>query len=264
MAKDPKFPFYLSNSMLRDWEVLCPKEWYQRWVKKNPIYEFTSDAMEMGNVFETMVIGVSVGGRVTTPSDKLKKSVYYQRIIDQSKTAKEYLKLMGGKKLSVQEYLYGIVIDSEGREVPVCGNLDIRYGWPEQPLRGAVIDLKFSGDTENTFGKFSWGKMDQMDCSQAIQYRLLHKLNFPKIADPEFYYMIFDSSAYLKKSIIKVNISEQTEFEHIDRLSKAYHEISDCMLFDSWAPIQQFSICSTCKVKCEYEVLMPEIIEIEK
>lgn len=263
MIKPTEYPFYLSNSKLRDWESMCKKEWYQRWIVENPAYEFTSDAMEMGNVFETMVIGVSVGGKVTEPSKKLKDSVYYKRIIAQAETAKSYLKLFGGKILARQEYLYGVVIDSQGRKVPICGNLDIRYGWPLEAARSAVIDLKFTADAENTYGKFNWGSPERMDMSQAIQYTLLHRINFPELPDPEFYYWVFDSSAFMKKARIRAKISEGTISAHIERLSEAYHEIQDCILFDHWAPIQNFKVCSACKCKCEFERLMPEIIEVE-
>jgi len=250
--------------MLRDWEEMCPREWNEKWFKQNPAYQYTSDAMEMGNVFETMVIGMSVGQKVTTPSEKLKKSIFYERIKTQVEVAKEYLKSLGGKKLAVQEYLKAIVIDSEGQEVPICGNLDIRYGWPDEPLRMAVIDLKLTGDNENTFGKFAWGNIEHMDCSQAFQYHLLVSYNFPKITRPEFYYDVFDVSAKLKFTPFQIVISDYTLYQHIERLSKAYFEILDSQMFDSWKPIQQYNHCKACKCKCPYEVKIPSIVVIEK
>lgn len=250
--------------MMRDWESDCPRVWYEKWIKQNPVYQFTSDAMERGNVFETLVIGMSVGKVATMPSDKLKKSVYYERILKQAEDAKKYLRLLGGKVLAVQEELSGVVTDSQGREVPIKGNLDIRYGWPNKPGRNAVIDLKFSADAENTYGKFNWGDISSMDCSQAFQYYILHKLNFPHLPYPEFQYWIFDDSAAMKKGRYRIKISDATVFNHIERMSKAYHEIKQCMETGVWPGIKKFSVCDSCKTPCADQVMAPEIIEIEK
>lgn len=262
--KDPRFSFYLSNSMMRNWEDLCPRVWYEKWIKENPVYQFTSDAMERGNVFETLVIGMSVGKVATMPSEKLKSGVYYKRILKQAEDAKKYLRLLGGKILAVQEELKGVVTDSQGREVPIKGNLDIRYGWPNELGRNAVIDLKFSGDSESTYGDFGWGNISDMDCSQAIQYYVLHKLNWPELPYPEFYYHIYDSSPQMKKAHYRIKISDATVFNHIERMSKAYHEIKECMETGVWPAIKKFSVCDSCKTPCEHQVMAPEIIEIEK
>lgn len=266
MAIDPKFPFYLSNSMLRDWEEMCQKEFFQRWFKQNPAYELDSVPITLGNLFEQNVIGVSVGGKVTVPTKEFIKSNQssYDRMLNQAELCKTFLKLLGGKKIGVQTYLHAVVIDSAGQEIPICGNLDILYGWPAENLRRAIIDLKFTADTDSTFGDFAWGRPDTMDMSQAFQYVLLHRLVYPELPDPEFKYWIYDHKPSMKRSHLNIIISEQTMSDHIERLSKAYNAISDALLFNSWRPKQEYSFCSVCKYKCEYEKLLPDEISIYK
>lgn len=256
--------FYLSNSMLRDWEQMCPREWKSRWIDKNPAYQYESDAMHRGNVFECLTIGMSVGQKVTQPSETLKKSVFMYRIRKQSEAARKYLNMWGGKIAARQEYLYGTVTDSNGVEIKICGNLDIRYAWADKPNSGAVIDLKFTGDIENEFGKFAWGAPDKMDMSQLCHYKLLHQLNFPEITELETHYWVFDHQPELQKKLLKVNISDGTLWQHIERVSVVYQEIQECLLFDVWDAKNTFDNCSKCKIKCPNERVMPEFITIEK
>ena len=252
--------FYLSNSMLTDWNSMCPVEWKERWIDKNPAYELDSIAIQLGNAFEQNVIGMSVGGKVTEPSPELKKNASYPRMLEQAKRCRRYLKDLGGKIIGRQTYLFSEVQDVNGNTIYICGNLDILYEMPDG--HRIIIDLKFTGDTENTWGDFAWGKPESMNLSQSIQYSLLHKCVYPQLPTPEFIYSVWDHKPAMRFLPLRVKISDQAFDDHIENLSMAYFEITDSMMFDTWTPTPSFDKCSQCKVPCKYQVKYPEVKEI--
>lgn len=256
---------YLSNSMLRDWESLCPIAFSKRWFgtdEEKALFSLDEvQVIRFGVFFETLCIGSGVNGKTVELTPKEKNSVYYERIKNQAKLCREYLKAMDGKMVATQEYLKGSFVWL-GQTIYICGNIDIR--WRFSDGRGANIDLKSTGDTENTFGDYAWGKIEKMDISQMEQYSLLYFLNFGEW--PESYYLVFDLSKAEKFVPIKVNISEWSIEEHKERVAKAYNEITECMMLDYWEPKNTYSNCKTCPLNqtCKYANKFPEIVQINK
>jgi len=257
-------PFRISNSKLQSWETMCPIEFKAKYIDKTIEFVPTIE-MEWGNLFETLVIGGGIGGAFSFDKSphgkKMINSDYRARVEEQAELCKGYLKAFGGKVLSRQEYIQSEVTDASGTIIPIEGTLDIRYKLKDG--RMAVIDLKFTGDTENDFGKFAWGSPEKMDLSQIKHYPLLTKLKYLLEYIPEGYYWVFDKGVDMKKKLIKCNISESAMHDHIERLSEAWNEITMAIVMNDWTPKNTWENCSKCKAKCNFERVMPEIIEID-
>lgn len=249
--------FYLSNSKLHDWEKMCPIEWKAKHIDKSVEWKETQQ-MRWGTFFETLVIGSGVGGKVIKLSAQEMNSVYYERVKAQAKKCRGYLKLYGGEVKSRQEYIRGI-IHYNGQDIAIEGGLDIRYWIGDE--RRIVIDLKLTGDTENEFGKFSWGSPEKMDLSQIIQYTTLHQLKYGGDY-PEGEYWVFDNGTEMKEKLITVDISETTRLFHFQRLADAYNEILFSLQMDDWTPKNTYENCSKCLAPCKFRRIMPEFYKI--
>jgi len=250
--------YYLSNSEATDWETMCPRVWKAKYidciVKDEP-----SEAMLYGSWFETIAIGSGVQGKVTEPTPTMLKSVYAERIRAQAADCRRYFKALGGKIIARQPYLYTIIKDNEGNDLPICGGLDLLMGF-DDGRNNLIIDTKMTGDADADFGKFQFGNVDRINPQQAIHYKLIHKAHYGTEAD--FNYFVFDKSEALKQKIINVVVSEVSELLHIDKFARIYAEIDIAMQLDDWGYVNTFDNCRNCPVKCAYERVLPNIIDL--
>lgn len=259
--------FRLSNSRLRDFESLCPMEFKSKYITKEYPEFVPTMPMELGNMFETQAIGGGINGAVTINNsiygDKIAKSEYYPRVVAQAEACKVYLKTIGGKILSRQEYISVQLTSNDGNQVmTIEGTLDVRYQWIDGKM--VVIDLKFTADTENEYGdKFTWGALEKMDMSQIIHYVLLVKLKYELDYIPDGYYWVFDHKKEMKQKLIKVTVSEYALHMHIDRLFEAWNKIQLSLAMDDWEAHNTWDNCRNCKAKCRYERIMPEFTLID-
>lgn len=262
---DKIMEFPISQSKLAAFDSMCPIEFKAKYITKEyPEFEGSFE-MACGNYFETLVIGGGIGGAFnleTSPfGAKIKNSVYNDRVIEQAEYCKKFLKSVKGKILSRQEYIKETLTHFDGRTMLVEGTLDIRFEWSDGKM--VIIDLKFTGDTENDFGKFAWGTPEKMDLTQIVHYALLIMLKYKLDYIPDGYYWVFDKDKDVKKKLIWCKISQSTIDRHIERLFKAHDELSFAIEFDSFQPNNTWENCSKCKAKCEFETKMPGYTIIE-
>lgn len=256
--------YYLSNSEMSAWETLCPRVWKARYIDLLPeLWEDSEEitVMDWGVEFETLAIGSGVGGRMV-PDDKrakMKKSEYYTRIKQQAEECRRFFKLMGGKIIARQPYLYSSIKDSDGQDIYICGGLDLLMGF-EGGRNNLIIDTKLTGDNDNDFGKYQFGNVDKVNPTQAIHYMLLHKAHYG--TDADFNYFVFDKSPSLKRKIINVTVSEISLLLHIDKCSRIYNEIMMAINLNDWNYTNTYDNCRDCPVKCLYERVMPDILEL--
>ena len=260
-----KNKLYLSQSMLKDWTKMCHLAFSKRWFGDEHEKKLFSiddrQPVRFGILFETLVVGSGVSGKVIEWTDKEKRSVYYDRIHRQAKLCRQYLKDMGGKILQAQDYIQ-TSFEHEGSTYYIQGNIDVRYGFDDG--RQAVIDLKSTGCTDNTFGEHSWGNLEKIDTTQLEHYSLLVQQKFG--IDPEAYYLVFDISKEEKFVPIQVSISEQAMYEHKERVAKVYREISEAIMLDYFEPNNSFSNCKSCPLNttCKFANPYPELSYIDK
>lgn len=262
--------FKMSNSKMHDWETMCPIEFKAKHIDKIIRFSPTIE-MEWGNYFETLVIGGGINGvfkfEESDHGDKMLRSEHKERVEKQAAACKRYLAMYGGKAMGRQEYICVTIEDNEGNNIELEGTLDIRYVMTSDG-RTIVIDLKFTGDTENDFGKFAWGNPEKMDLSQIIQYGLLTQIKYKLEEFPETQYWIFDKGKEMKQKLLKVRVSDGAVYDHINRISEAYHSIVLSILMDDWPPKNTWENCSKCKFHteenpCKFRRVMPEFVEIE-
>lgn len=258
-------PLRISNTMLRDWEDLCPLVFKARWIDKTLEWKETQP-MRWGTYFETLAIGSGVGGKTVKLTSVEEKSVLNDRIKAQAKKCKQWFKDRGGKVIAFQRYQNAEIVDSEGQTIPIMGGMDVEYLFnePEEGPKAGIIDLKFTGDNDSTFGKFAWGKPETMDMSQAIHYALIQQYHTGEY--PRFEYWVFDGKPDLKAMMMNVNVADYTITEHIERVSKAYNEITMAIDFLGFLPRNTYKNCSTCPINkdCKHRRTMPELIEVYK
>lgn len=266
--------FKLSNSKLHEFENLCPIVFKAKYIDKTLSSEETFP-MACGNFFETLCIGSGAGGVAysferSINGKKLQDGVYFKRIQEQAENYKVYRDALGGKVYQRQLYVSTEVRDDEGEIIPIEGTLDIVYQLKDGKLM--VIDLKMTGDTDNEFGDFSWGRPEKTDMSQVIHYGILLKAEYDLEYFPETQYWVFDRGTELKFKPIRVGveqedgrivISEQARWSHIQRLSEAYHQIMTCIHLDDWPPKNTFDNCKNCKIQdCRFRRIMPEFYDV--
>lgn len=255
--------YYLSNSEYNDWAEMCPLVWKAKYIDMLPeLWEENPeiDVRDWGVEFETLAIGSGVGGRMVPEAKRVKmqKSEYYTRIKQQAADCRSYFKMLGGKIVSRQKYVYTTITDSNGQEIYICGGWDIEYQLADSGKM--IIDLKLTGDNDNDFGKYQFGNVAKVNPQQAIHYKLLHKCLYG--TDAEFQYWIYDKSPSLKQNRISVEVSEVTELLHIDKFAEVYNEISFALAMNDWSYKNTFENCRSCVIKCKHERVLPDLQEL--
>lgn len=247
--------FHISNSLLHNWEDMCPRVFKARHIDKLPEAEFkTTEDMRWGLIFETMAIGAAVGGKKIEADEREKMSIFYPRIKAQAMKVRQFLKRSGLKVIERQAYHHAVIRDAQMNEVRIMGGMDLLCERADGTR--VIIDIKLTGDTENDFGKFSWGSPEKMDLSQSIHYTILHEAVFDQPC--EFKYWVFDKGKEVKQAMINIEISDAARYHHIERISQAYHEITFAIATDDWGYKNTYDKCSVCPVKCKNERVLPE------
>src|SRR5690606_34844489 len=169
----------LSQSMLKDWRKMCKHAFKQkRFVdygdeENSPFYIGNKEVVILGNVYEQNIIGISRGGKITKAPDDLKKKPVYQRMLEQAKITKRWLRSLPGEVVEVQHYIE-VSFEMNGVVVTISGNIDINFKNLNETLK--ATDLKLSSKLDAAFGEFQWKNLVAIDYTQAKQYVLLMHL----------------------------------------------------------------------------------------
>lgn len=256
--------FRLSQSMLKDWENMCGiafkvKHFSDIPEEQNPFYIGNKDVIILGNVYEQKIIGISRGGKQTVPPADLIKKPVYERMIEQSKLTKYWLRKLDGKIIGVQERIEA-EFEWEGKTIYIVGHLDVNFKTGEGKFK--IIDLKLSGDRDANYGPFQWKNLNTIDYTQPKHYILLeHLVTKQPIEETEFEYHIADTSTQKRVKIINVTAFDSTIEEHKYRLAKAYNEIEEALTIDYFEPKNDYDRCSVCPLNedCSYRNIKPII-----
>jgi hypothetical protein len=212
-----------SQSMIKDLERKdgCPFKFYHRWYK-NAIPFKSSEVMDYGRYFETLVIGGSGHdeGLKELPLLKSgKKSAVNLRIDEQAEYAKGMLfdpdhpDYLGFEVTGTQVKLRDDDANYEG----IADIIGERF-----KVGPVLVDLKLAGDVNATFGPYPWGAPWDMDFLQQTLYSYLFQKQFGVI--PENILIVFDFSANMGKKVITIKEDERTRdilFDRIDSFEEA-------------------------------------------
>jgi hypothetical protein len=229
------------------------KTWEQTICKRKAIAEMTKEViipptepMMRGSYFESLALGSGVNGQVTDDLPRLasgKKSIEQIRIDDQvsrfhslfSPESEEYL---GWQITDKQLYL------SEGERE---GTIDFRCR--RDGIR-SIWDLKLTGDMMSPGGW--WYDIGSMDHVQLAFYKHLHRLKYNE--DCETYYALFDYSPKKNIKILKINISEATIMNSLERFDVVEKTLLEMVEFST---TPSYSECGKCRVDCKERVFKP-------
>lgn len=261
---------YLSQSMLKEFETMCPFAFKHRWFgndQEKRIFDRYSDAMKRGVLFETLAIGMGLAGKTAKKGDVPEKSVYYERIVRQAKMYKEWERANGfepvGTQLQVQ-----VKIEWEGGTYFAQGNIDRLVRDRDGIL--TVIDLKLTGDKDNDYGQFQFGRPDKVDYTQLHHYRDLVKHRYEEEEVRQMFY-VADCSPKEGTKPLELITSPHHEYEHRQRCQTAYNEIVSSMITGEWLPRPTKNECQTCPLndpdklfgtgieRCKFARSIPEI-----
>lgn len=259
-------PLYLSQSMYKDWTSMCKlafsKKWFGTEEEKALFSIDDKEVVRYGVHFESLVVGTGMGGKTIEWTEKERKSVFYERIKEQAKKCRAYLKHLGGRVVESQQEIRGSY-EHAGATIYIKGNLDINYEFNDG--RAAVIDLKTSSDLEATFGPFQWGDLDRVSTVQLVHYAFLYFLKYGRMPD-ETMYLVFDLKQDMRFSPISVVISEWAIDDHKEEFARVYSEIEQAMMMDYFEPNNSYKNCKDCPLKdtCKHYNPFPEpkIIEL--
>jgi hypothetical protein len=238
----------LSQSKIKAWETTECKKKVIAEMKGEVVYDPT-EQMLRGSFFETKCLGSGVKGQMTDDLPRLasgKKSIEQIRIEDQVQQFKnmfdpESTEFMGW--LIVDKQLHITNSTREGTIDFVCKRDGITSIW----------DLKLTSDMMSPGGW--WAAPQRMDHIQLTTYKDLYREKYGD--DCETYYALFDYSPKKNIKILKINISEETLVNSLQRFDVVNESLVEYLLFDEYPATPSYYECARCKVSCGERTMRP-------
>lgn len=257
----------IRNSMLKDWETLCPLAFRARWFgtesEKKLMDIGYKQNIRWGSYFEQLIFGSGVGGKIITLTDKEIKSTHFERVKSQAKEARRILFKSKDSIpfIKAQVQVFGN-LEIEGHKIPCEGNIDGMFGRNKIPELN--VDTKYTADTSNEWGAYAWGKPEEMDMGQLVMYKELTLITFGVHVRSQYY--VADSTPQERVEMLEPQFSSYYINHYKYRVAKAYTEISQALNFNYWMPKNSYAECKQCPLRnvCPSAILMPEIKIIEK
>lgn len=256
----------IRNSMLKDWENLCPLAFKARWFgtpeEKQLMDIGHLESIRWGSYFEQLVFGSGVGGKTIELNQKELSSVYYKRVKRQAEEARKYLfKTMGVPFIAAQVQIFGEV-EVEGVKIPLEGNVDGMFGHNKIPEMN--VDTKFTADTSNEWGEYAWGKPETMDMGQLVNYKTLVDNKYG--TDVKSRYYVADKSEKERVEVIEPVFSNEYIQEYYWRVYLCYMKLWESVNYDVWEARNGYNECKGCPLKntCPKAVLSPQVKIVHK
>lgn len=256
----------IRNSMLNDWEEMCPLAFKARWFgteeQKKLMDIGHKQNIRWGSYFEQEIFGFGVGGKRIELNERELKSEHYKRVKRQAKEAREYLfKKFGVPFIKAQVQLFG-TITVDGLDIPCEGNIDGQFGYNGKPEIN--LDTKYTADAENKFGKYSWGEPEKMDMGQMVMYKELSEINYRNVHRSIYY--VADSSPRERVEVFEPQFSSYYIDHYKDRIKECFIGVGQALSFDYWVPKNSYNECKQCPLRltCPSAILMPEIKIVDK
>lgn len=265
---------WISQSLLKDFEkmengLLCPKQFYYKYVMHQNVENRSSGAMEAGKRFEYLLTGqrdkynqptfaIKTGkGAVSADETRAKTNAEfaYETL---KKHGFEFKRLVSvGETVDVVKAKTGVTLHTNG----MSGTLDLLC---KKNGQTCIVDLKYSGLLGDKWNEMGWYWEDEThpnyignnlyQRTQATHYTLLYLLRFGKKLP--FYYAVFDSRAGREGNyqIFEMNISDAALILHLRRVDQAAIKLramlktakyEDCGK-NAFCPVGSFGRCQLC------------------
>lgn len=249
--------YLVSPSSLDSFEEdgVCKKNWFFKQVEKKIPRDPPSEQMVKGLLFETLAIGENVSGSEVPDHGFLykkdgSKTIELERIESQA----EKFKRMTDR--GSDEYV-GFTVRSTQLRLEtdkLKGVLDLIGD--DEFSRTNIVDLKFTGDVDNTRGKYAWGRdPDEIDWKQLAIYKTLYMANFEGEKSPRTGNIVFDASPRMGIKFFDVKLSDNyinNVIERTDVVSDFVDRVrgGDIDIDTRVSPSK--SNCESCPLDCEF------------
>jgi hypothetical protein len=235
----------LSQSKTKLWEQTVCKRKAIAEMNKEVIIPPTEPMMR-GSYFESICLGSGVNGQITADLPRLasgKKSIEQIRIDDQ---AARFHSLFSPES---EEFLGWLITDKQLHLTDSTREGTIDFRCRRDGIK-SIWDLKLTADMMSQGGW--WYDIGSMDHIQLAFYKHLHRLNYNE--DCETYYALFDYSTKKNVKILKINISEETLGNCLERFDVVEKTLLETVEFPI---IPSYSECAKCRVECMERVFKP-------
>lgn len=261
---------YLSQTMLKSHETMCPLAFSKKFFgndQEKRIFDRYTDPMKRGVLFETLAIGMGMGGKTAVEGDVPPTSVQFARIKHQAKLYQEWEKANGFKVVGTQVDIK-VKVEWEGGVYFASGNVDRMLRDKNGILTD--VDLKFTGDKDDEYGPYQFGNPKRIDWTQIIHYGDITSIKYGEEEVRKMYY-VADGKPSMGVKVIELKTQPHHIWEHRNRCQTAYNEILSCMIADTWAPRPTKNECQKCPLndpdklfgtgieRCKFARSIPEI-----
>jgi len=216
-------------------------------------------SMQMGNYFETKVLGANRDGTKTTQlpltHSTQKKTADNIRIDDM---AFEFLNtIVPTYALELKNSHIELEAEMKGSAFGLIAHLDLVSPIldptidPDKIVDCAIIDTKLTSDIGNSWGDFSWGTPEKMDHFQADFYDVVWEHNMGSRVP--FYYIVCEHGTGRNWMVIRKRVTDEHRATVADKVVRTSNVLSE------WASKSRFPIkpnyedCKRCPIKdaCE-------------
>lgn len=225
----------------------------------------STEAQELGNYFEYVATGQLPRDGHTPKPILLKNgnpSVDYARMDAQ---VDNFKKLMSRLNFTIEKTGFKFTnpkYDGTADIIAYDNNIKTK----DVNKKRIIIDLKTSGLINDKWSPYGWAdesieeKWDLL--IQAIHYKMLAKYEWG-IEQIPFYFMIFSTRNEWEYKVFKINVDEDTMFQHYNNL-KNIKVFLDETLSAGFKPIPKYGVCRECPLAntCKHFVDVPKVQEV--
>lgn len=213
----------------------------------------STEAMNKGNYFETLVLGATKDGHQATMKklDSGAKSTDQVRIEAQAsqflhRWTKEY-------QMDLHQAHVPLIVGL-GERYAFRANLDVLTSmldetvWPEV-MPEVVVDVKLTQSLLTTFGPFAWGLPEAMDHLQGYAYSWTYEQIYDRKVP--FYYFVVSYGPRPDHKRILLDVTPENKKQFLERLGRTVDLIENYDTKGPWPRVPGEQNCRTCPLKNE-------------
>lgn len=227
---------------------ICKKNWFHSVVTKEIERTPSTEQQTKGIYFETLCLGMNSGGdelpdmsfmKLKDGSDNAELKRIHQQV-------ENYKAMMDSNS---DLYLGLTVVDAQKTMITDRDKIIIDAECIDEFDRPVLLDLKFTGDVESDFGKFSWGRdVGKMNWDQPVLYSEVFETITGK--KPRMMMWVFDASPRMGIKAFEIMVSEKAVDEIDFRIESMMASVKKYA--ENGAPVTpNKENCEKCPLECD-------------
>ena len=256
-----EYNYKASQTAIKDFEKeqTCPFRWKKQWLDKD-ISFVPSLPMIQGLYFEQLVIGRSAtdekfelplnrDGSKKVAQIRIEEQAEYCKKVLFNKDFDDYIGKHVGCEIEWKEFQKVVVHNNKRIVIDMEGECD----------KGIVMaDLKLTGDVNNVFGGYTWGKISNMDLFQQGLYQQVYEEYYDREVAKNLL-IVFDHSPRKGKKVFDLSISDDTRVTITERV-KDFEEVVDYYEKKGWVLLPSVDECEKCPLYCNYRMTEDKVV----